>query len=59
MEKRYREFCWLYLLDFLRYLARIQACVVQAVAALEKQNQYVDTWVCETGNLPDIPHHKQ
>lgn len=44
MEKRYRDFCWLYLLDFLRYLTRM---VVQAVILLDKQNPYVETGVCE------------
>lgn len=51
--KRYRDFCSLYLLDFLRYLDRI---VVQAVVVLDKQILYIES--VKGHNLPDIPHHK-
>lgn len=53
MEKRYRDFCLIYLLDFLRYLDRI---VVQAMIALDKQILYIES--VKEHNLPDVPHHK-
>lgn len=53
MEKRYRDFCLIYLLDFLRYLGRI---VVQAMIALDKQILYIES--VKGHNLPDVPHHK-
>lgn len=53
IEKRYRDFCSLYLLGFLSYLDRI---VVQAVIVLDKQILYTES--VKGHNLPDIPHHK-
>lgn len=53
IEKRYRDFCSLYLLGFLSYLDRI---VVQAVIVLDKQILYIES--VKGHNLPDIPHHK-